>query len=1137
MNTNQLKKFAQETRRKLLEQVGAKLSFVLTTDSAELREKTEQLKQLREELTITTKDQLIEKVAYVWFNRLMALRFMDANDYQPLGIRIITPKDGYTIPELLDEAKRGNIPEELKVNRQKIFDLLDNKIPSSNPQNEGFKELLIAACNYLQTTFPFLFEKINDYTEILLPDDLTSDFSIVNMVRDGMLIEDCKDVEIIGWLYQFYISEEKERLINAKSIYEPHEIAPVTQLFTPKWIVQYMVDNTLGQFWKECRPNSNIINELDFYIKPKGEGNLPKREVKSPEEITLFDPCVGSAHILCYAFDIFYKIYREEGYNDSEIAEHILTKNLFGLDIDDRAAQLAGFALMMKGRQYNRRFLRNNIIPNITAFQNIESHPTFENSKTFGSLIKITQHEVDEIEVDENSIFSEQQKQLKKQAQFLSNKYDIFVTNPPYLNSTFMEGELKQFVEKNYSFTKLDLFACFLVQSTHLTKYNGLIGFLCPYVWMFILSFQKLREFIISNTTINNLIQLEYNAFGPAVVPVCTFTLRNKSLNDFEGIYIKLSDFKGVDNQEPKTLEAIKNPQCGWLYYSNQVKYQEITGNPIGYWLDKDVYKIFQNSRPLKEMAEARKGITSGLDARFIRYWYEVNYDNTSININPNDSKFYSKKFYPINKGGGFRRWYGNLIDVCNWENNGYEIRNFKDENGRYKSRPQNLEYAFREGVTWNAVSNIEFSCRYVSEGCLFSDVGPTIFNLPNPYLYMAFLNSEHANLVFQVLCPTMKFEVGQIQIFPLPDIKNLSVEIESLAKECVRNYKDEWDAKETSMDFDKPLLLIHRLDESIENANDSVLAHIKIKIKNQFEIENRINQLFSDCLGLKNRKVKPSTIRLYDDLFIDGVADPKELLNQFISYAVGCMFGRYSLDKEGLILVNQGESQQGYPQRISRNDKEYAFLPDADNIIPILNDEWFEDDIVGKFHHFLKLLFGENNFNKNIAFIEEQFGKDIRKYFIKDFYPNHIKRYKKRPIYWMFSSPKGSFNVIIYIHRYTPDTVSNILNKYLKEFIGKLNTRKEHLQHVQVTGSVSDKTKAIKEIDYIEKTLVELHEYERDVLYPLATERLEIDLDDGVLVNYNKFGKAVKEVNGINDHATKKKVKQFDWIDTSQIR
>ncbi len=660
MNTNNLKKFAQDARRKLLTQVGARLEFVLTTDTAQLREKTDQIKRLREELNRNSKEQLIEKVAYTWFNRLMALRFMDANDYQPLGIRIITPKEGYTIPELLEEAKRGNIPDELPVKRQKVYDLLDNRILSANPQNEAYKELLIAACNHLNSTLPFLFERINDYTELLLPDDLTSEFSIVADIRKGMLVEDCKEVEIIGWLYQFYISEEKDRLINAKKRYQPHEIIPVTQLFTPKWIVQYMVDNTLGQFWKEARPKSRITEQLEFYIKPYHENNIPERNVKSPEDITFLDPCVGSGHILCYAFTIFYRIYQEEGYNEADIPGLIISKNLFGLDIDDRAAQLAGFALMMKGRQYDRRFLKREIKPNIIAFQNSQLHPKFINAKTHGSLIKITESEVSKIQVDEKSLFAESQDQLRKQAIYLARSFDILVTNPPYVNSSYMDGELKQFVEKEYISTKSDLFACFMMQVLHLTKTNGFIGFISPFVWMFISSYEHLRAEIINNTTISSLIQLEYNAFEPACVPVATFVLRNNYIDRYKGSYIKLSEFKGHENQAPKTLEAINNPHCGWLYITNQNEFEKIPGSPIGYWLTQNTISAFSLGESLGNISPVRKGNSTSNNNRFLRLWHETQLNSNAYGYDSTFSVNYSgKRWIPYNKGGGFRRWYG----------------------------------------------------------------------------------------------------------------------------------------------------------------------------------------------------------------------------------------------------------------------------------------------------------------------------------------------------------------------------------------------------------------------------------------------------------------------------------------------
>lgn len=1168
MNTNHLKKFAQEARRKLLEQVGAKLHFVLTTDSAELREKTEQLKQLRQELGRTSKEQLVEKVAYTWFNRLMALRFMDANDYQPLGIRIITPKNGYTIPELLDEAKRGNIPDELKVNRHKIYDLLDNRIPSKNPQNEAFKELLIAACNYLSTTFPFLFEKINDYTELLLPDDLTSDFSIVKDVHDGIHSEDCINVEIIGWLYQFYISEEKDRLINEKKRYKAHEIAPVTQLFTPKWIVQYMVDNTLGQFWKEARPKTNIINFLKFYINPEDENIIPQRESKSIEELTFFDPCVGSGHILCYAFDVLFKIYQEEGYTDSEISELIIRRNLWGVDIDERAVQLAGFALMMKGCQYNRRFLKKKIIPNITAFRNEESHTKFENAETFGSLIQINQIEVDKIAIEEDSLFVERQKQLKRQATFLAKTYDILVTNPPYMNSSYMDGRLKQFVETHYEETKSDLFACFLIQATKLTKPNGLIGFLSPYVWMFISSYEKLREHIINKTTISTLIQLEYNAFEPACVPVATFTLRNYYLHDYYGSYVKLSDFKGYSNQAPKTIEAIHNRNCGWYFIANQKNFAKIPSSPLGYWKTEKFIKCFEDFPPLGNALITREGMATSNNDRFMRLWFEVAKIRIGLNMNSSEEAFISKaKWFPYNKGGQYRKYSGNDYFVVNWYNDGEEIKNNKDlETGRVRSHNYNGKYAFKKGITWSALSSSNFSARWTERGYLFDSKGAKGFFEKDGEYILAFLNSKVSQSFLDVLAPTLDYKVGDI--IEIPYRLHNEEKVKVLVTECLTLSKNDWDTSETSLDFlnNEILRISGSSDLELEESFDSYQQCLKVRFFKLHQIEEEINREFISIYGLTEEltpcvllqdisilqeeldrdelaNLNKKLTRNVDTLMVNNYyqfslpLNSKEVISQFISYSVGCMFGRFSLDMEGLVLANQGQTLQDYRSIVGKLNAEFKYTPDEDNIIPVLDGDWFEDDVVGKFYRFLKVTFGEKNFNKNLAFIEEQIGKDIRKYFTKDFYPDHIKRYKKRPIYWMFSSPKGSFNVLIYMHRYTPDTVSNILNKYLKEFIGKLNTRKEHLEHVQVTGSASDKAKAIKEIDNIEKILVELHEYERDVLYPLATERIEIDLDDGVLVNYNKFGKAIKEVNGLNDPATKKKVRQFDWINTSQIR
>jgi len=1134
MNTNALKKFAQEARIKLLNQVAAKLEYVLHTDTAALREKTEQIAKLKEAIASTSKAHLIDKVTYTWFNRLMALRFMDANDYQPLGIRVVSPKDGYTLPELLDEAKQGHIADELKLNRQRVFDLLDGKIASPNAQNEAYKELLIAACNHLHQVFPFLFERINDYTELLLPDDLTSELSIVQDIRDGMTIQDCAEVEIIGWLYQFYIAEKNEELISSKKVYKKEDLAPASQLFTPKWIVQYMVDNTLGQVWSEINPNTKVADELEFYIKPAYLEQIEKREKKSIEEIKFFEPCSGSGHILAYAFDVFYKIYEEEGYNPTEIPTLIIAKNLYGVDIDPRAAQIASFVLLMKGRQKNRRFLRTvetkNLQPNISFYQDFKLDENFKNATVLGSLIRIEPSELKDLKIDEGSLFSEKQEELQKLYKLLGQRYDVVVTNPPYISSSRMEGSLKQYVEATYPETKSDLFATFILRCLELCNEEGLTGFMTPFVWMFISSYEKLREIIISEHFINNLIQLEYSGFDGATVPICTFTLRNQNLKDGKGNYIRLSDFRGSQNQAPKTLEAIQNKKCGWFYTSNQKKYKKIPGSPIGYWLSDKSFKAFDSNK-ISDFYVVRNGISTGDNTKYLRQWYEVS--------------FLSNDWMPCNKGGIFRRWYGNNEYVVFWKNDGFQIKTSLDDKGRIKARLGGVEFSFQEGIEMSRITSGKSAFRFSPKGFVYESSTNDLYrkktnqDLNN---LLAYLNSKIVDGFLTLMNPTINIMPEDIR--KLPIVSNIeTIGLNLVVDENIHISKIDWDSRELSWDFTKIDLLKHKSND-LEETYDLYQQYWKNKFFKLHRNEEELNRQFIEIYGLQDEltpdvPLEEITILKEETVIENGelVFDANEVFAQFMSYAVGCMFGRYSLDKEGLILANQGETLEDFLAKVAKTKEQLLFVPDEDNIIPVLDDEWFEDDITGRFYAFLKASFGTANFDKNLAFVEECLGKDVRKYFVKDFYTDHIKRYKKRPIYWLFSSPKGSFNVLIYMHRYTPDTLNKIMNNYLIEYKEKLNTRIEHLDHLIVSGSSAEQTKAQKEKDKIRLVILELQEYEREILRPLAIERIKIDLDEGVLVNYNKFGKAIKEVAGLNDKATKKKVKEFDWINTADIR
>ncbi len=1145
MNTSKLKNFARAARQKLIEQVSARLDYILTTDTAELREKAAPIKALKDELNRAGREALVEKVAYTWFNRLMALRYMDVNDYQPLDLRVLSPKEGYTTPELLDEAKRGHIPDELRVDARRINDLLDGRLPSANPQNEAYRILLVAACNYLHTVLPFLFERLSDYTELLLPDDLTSEFSIVHDVREGMAPDDCTQVEVIGWLYQFYISEENERLISSKKSYKKSELAPASQLFTPKWIVQYMVDNTLGQLWTEVNPRTTLTTHLEFYIKPENIDSLPAREKKSIEEITFFDPCVGSAHILSYAFDVFYKIYEEQGYNPGDITELILTKNLYGVDIDERAAQLAYFVLMMKGRQYYRRFFKKSIVPNIAYYQDFPHDEKFKNASAIGSLIQVEPEEINKIQVDEGSLFGENQKQLKQLYSFLGQRYDLVVTNPPYISSSRMEGTLKQYVEAKYPATKSDLFATFILRCLELCNEGGLTGYMTPFVWMFISSYEKLREEIIDNHFINNLIQLEYSGFDGATVPICTLTLRNAHLRDVKGSYIRLADFKGPKLQAPKTIEALQDPNCSWFYTANQKDFEKIPGSPIAYWLPKSMIDEFKQSPQLNSLSTPRSGLSTSDSPRFLRIWHETANDRLGLDFeSSSDASESKRKWFPMMKGGGYRKWYGNHEYVVNYYNNGEEVKYWLVNNpndpstnswSRYVRSPK---YYFKKGLTWSGISSSKPSMRIMKSG-LFGSGGKGLFSSNVEYI-LGFLNSKISLEYLKVFSPTLNFEVGHINKLPLSLKKDTSVE--DIVNSCIEFSQTEWDKNETSWDFQQnELLRIKKQDDiPLEETYDLYQQYWRNKFFQLHRHEEELNRQFIDIYGLQDELTPEVPLEeitiLKDETSIQKgelVFKAEEVMAQFVSYAVGCMFGRYALDAPGLILANQGETLQDYLRRVPTP----RFRPDAENIIPILDDEWFEDDIVGRFHAFLKASFGAAHFNKNLAFLEAALGKDLRKYFIKDFYPDHISRYKKRPIYWLFSSPQGSFNVLIYLHRYTPDTLSQILNKYLREYQARLHTRQEHLDRVEISGTAAEKTRAAKEKAQLAKVLLELQEYEREILYPLAAERIALDLDDGVLVNYNKLGRALKPVKGLNDAKTKKKVRGFDWVEAGEVR
>ena len=703
-----------------------------------------------------------------------------------------------------------------------------------------------------------------------------------------------------------------------------------------------------------------------------------------------------------------------------------------------------------------------------------------------------------------------------------------------------MEDSLKQYVEINYPETKSDLFATFILRCLDLCDNDGLTGYMTPFVWMFISSYEKLRNEIITKHFINNLIQLQYSGFDGATVPICTFTLRKQHLENAKGSYIRLSDFKGSQNQAPKTLEAIQNKDCGWFYSTNQNDFNKVPNYSLAYWLKEKELNLYEQKHLLSTFTHPAKGIDTGENLFFLRLWNELKYSDSDFHLA-------SGKWVPYNKGGEYRRWYGNREYLLRW-NNGKELLNRITWNKK-KPTLRNKSKWFNEGFTWTTISSGNFSARYCEKGALFDNGGCTLFANKNLILFGAFLNSKVASRYLEFLSPTLNFQPGGTGALPISDnFFNGNVDIFRI-ENIIQLSKQEWNSRETSWDFQQNELIRIKgedtsatLSTSLQDTYDSYCQYWQNKFFELHKNEEELNRQFIDIYGLQDEltpevPLEDITILKDETKIEDGqlIFRESEIMAQFISYAVGCMFGRYSLDRPGLILANQGETLENYLKSVTLSAVEVQFLPDDDNVIPILDNEWFEDDIVSRFYTFLKASFGNQYFDKNLAFVEDCVG-DIRKYFLRTFYTDHVKRYKKRPIYWMFSSPSGGFNALIYMHRYTPDTLNTLLNGYLKEYQEKLKAQNEQLDHVKNVGTDREKVTAEKEQARINKVLIELQEYDRE-LFKIATERIAIDLDDGVLVNYNKFGEVIKPVSGLNDKKTKDKVRKFDWIDTSTIQ
>lgn len=1180
MKGSSLERFAQEARIQLQKEVKARLNLIQKGDaSIDLIENSNAVNALRKHLEDLkgNEDALVEEVAYTWFNRISALRFMDASGYNPT--LIVSPAEGKTLPEILSEALSGIIDEDVFTStkdQNRIHGLVDGTIASKNPQAEIYRILLVASCNHLNQSLPLLFEKIEDYTDLLLPDDLLSSESIITKTVNAISAEDVQSVEIIGWLYQYYISEKKDEVFAAfkkGKKASKDEIPAATQLFTPEWIVRYLVENSLGRLWMLNHPASSLKTKMKYYIDPVDKETDFIR-LSSPEEIKVLDPCCGSGHMLTYAFDLLFDIYTECGYTDNDAVKHIIEDNLYGIEIDRRAGQLAYFALMMKARERSRRILRKGISPNICILQKVEfdkeelpnvinlfENPSliimnlmndFKDADILGSLITPSISNIaflkNTLKADQNSndMFSDEYTLTKRvktvldQAEYLARKYHVVVTNPPYMGNSHMGSDLKTYIEGNFKEYKYDLFSAFFIRCCSFGDTKGYLGFMSPYVWMFISSYENLRRTFIERKTITSLAQLEYSAFADATVPLCIFTLKNTHENN-KGVYFRLTEFTGgMDVQDKKILEAINNHNCGYYFEVSADQFEKIPGSPIAYWASTNVINDFTKSQ-IKTILTTREGMATADNDRFLRLWPEV--DSNKISF-PQTIKSPQKFWIPYSKGGDYRKWYGNNDYVVNWKNDGYEIKhNIDPKTGRIRSHNYNGEFGFLEGISWTALSSSDISVRYCQHGFLFDSKGSKGFSktIDDALYCMGVINSNVGTLFLRIISPTIDFHGGYIE--KIPYIDEESDDIIPAVLKCKEISKADWDSFETSWDFSiHPLLDMKIIEtESFYFEDDKELqeymggeeysrifhsgidgsrrawspiefAYLRYKDwanKAFFHLkknEEELNRIFIDIYGLQDELTPEEDVsmvsvhRIFDNkseipesMRKGQYALTKEdVVKSFISYVVGCMFGRYDADSPGLAYAGGDFDISSYS----------GFVPDSDNVIPVLGDSWFKNDAETYFIKFVEKQFGHDTLNENLRFIENALGKSIREYFYKDFYKEHLKTYQKRPIYWMFSSPKGYFQALVYMHRYNENTANKVL-ECLRDFRTKIG------RQIQLADEAGEAKKKV-EYENIDK---DLNDYEVNILYPLAIQHLTFDLDDGVKVNYQKLGKALKAI------------------------
>lgn len=1176
MNTSKLQAFATDARRQLMNAVQARLDAALVPNSDAQVDDPRAFDFLQHEIERAGggeegRRHVVERYAYRWFNRIIAFRYMDVHGFT--GTPVVSPA-GLTsmngLPEVLAAAKRGEYDDStvfsLRGNdkaKERIEGLLSGSIMADDPQGLAYGLLLQSECRFWNRNLPFMFESVvhesGRVDELLMPADLLAEGSVLRNAVEAMTPEDCGvddpsgNVEIIGWLYQYYISERKNEVMDGfKKNHKAgaDEIPAATQLFTPDWIVRYLVQNTVGRLWVQSHPDSQLYKNWDYYIQPSEDGSTENEDIlniQTPEELTVCDPACGSGHMLTYAFDLLYEIYEEEGYAPSDIPGLILKHNLYGMEIDERAVSLAAFALTMKARSRSRRFFKKQVEPNIQriapiSFEegevaelndlyqvNLDSMVwnTYAKADVYGSLIQPPRELVDlassaEDTEDEitlaDSLLRECADEVFAQTRYLARKYMAVVANPPYMGAKNMSAELKQFVQDHYEDVKADLYGCFYVRFLKFAMEYGLEGMVLGDTWMFIKTFEEMRKDLIKKRRIESFLHIRDitnhpDIFGAnAAFIICPCYVSHKKTT-----FIKLTQ-TGVVRKCFELLSILAADKSKARFEVNQHEFVQIPGSPIVYWLSEAVFKIFDR--------KIAKGVTTGDNARFLRFWWEcycrtIQFDRISLQETP------LQRWVLCDKGGGFRRWSGNNEYIVDWTENGEKLFDFPG------STPRNREITFKNALACSKISSGQPSFRRRNHGFAYSDAAVALSDSTLLSELNCFLNSTTALTIMQALSPTLNFEVGQIR--SLPCKFGISANWRDREKELVSASEKDWDSFETSWDFQRFALLDPDQGAQAGNLLEDAVLHLReywhrvSEEQRQREIRN--NEMVADAYGVRDDvpcDVPLERVSLKRNVAFaypkdtPGVRNEKfaqDVVKELISYAVGCMFGRYSLDKPGLILASQGETLDDYHAQIPNP----SFGPDADNVIPVTETDCFEDDIVTRFRRFLTVAFGKENLAANIAYIEQVLGKSIRKYFVNDFYNDHVKMYSNRPIYWQYSSQtsnKGSFKALVYLHRYTPKTTNVVLN-YLRDYANKIADIADSLEH-------SDRAADQKQAAKLRKAVLECKDYEDQTLYPLATRNLEMDLDDGVLVNYLRMGKALRSIPAIEKK--RKEVSTWTW-------